>query len=731
MKKVLKNVRSIRLGLRIQLSALVLVPLIAVSFLLSMSIYRQNEANILSEIVRFSGAILKGGYGHAFKYLSNDRTVRNSRRAKMKEQLTEFHRKKRAEGLEDLISYFPAIISRESLLDQAFLINVNEKGSTGIISDAADTRFIYFRRNRAGVTEYAKSDAVLNSLYLAFMNSVTLDSRLVYADAAPDESASQQSPDALPAQAKSAAIATTGKYVVVGVPVFNDRDAEKLYSDYAGFIAAMSGAKIKENKSEDFDEVRTGFESSFLQRLVDNYTDIDYKIDIKNDDALNDLYAYLVHYHFNVGRLSAAQKQFLKDEFISLSKAAGGKYSISYYLEISSLLQQKYNMPQQNDIVWVRKHLFDYLDRKDIRTSSPLEFGDLALTAYRSDLDGILGVYLLRSEFYENQRTKGREIVNMALALFLRCAILALFLPGVLIKKINLLAAGAYEIGRGNFEHSIAMKGSDELGRLADIFNIMGKNLKRARDEIVDKHRMEDELKTASEIQSILLPERLPETSQLSFAAHYEAQSEAGGDYYDIIELDDGRFVFTVADVSGHGVGAGLVMTMTRTLVHCLAPATPLKEILRKLNDHLYRNTAHKYFVTMFYGIYEPSTQKLSFANAGHTPVILIRGSKVEPLEAPGVALGAIYDSMYANLIQSKSLQLKSGDTLVLYTDGIVEAMNENMQEYGDERFADILKNNALKSTEEMKSAILSDLKKHTGKVLQSDDMTLLLIRIH
>jgi|GEM_PF-852978 len=730
MKRVLKNIRSVRLGLRFQLSLLLFVPILLISLLLSLAIFKQNEANILNEIIRFSGAILRGGYSPAIKYLTNDRIIRNSRRSGVEGYGLEQHRIRRNQGLDELVTFFPSIVSKERLLDQAFLININENSATENIEDEADTRFIYFIRNRAGVKEYTKSDKVLKSLYDTFTSSVNIDSRLVYASVPPEMEEDADGKNAGSAEANGNEKNEKQKFVVVGIPVFNDKQAEELYTRYSEYLENLHNSKTGKKRDDSFNSEKAEFETAFLSRLVHNYTEINYFIRVQNDQGMNDLYAYLTYYHFDIRRLTSSQREFLKEEFLALVSQKKDKFSVNDYLEAADLLQRKYNLAKNNNITWVRLHFFEYLKRKNISLSPVLPFDKLALCAYRSDLDGIIGVYLLRSEFYSNQIANRREIFNMALALFIRCIILALFLPGILIRKINLVAEGAYEIGRGNFDHRITIRGADEMGRLADIFNVMGKNLKRAREEIIDKHRMEAELKTASEIQSVLLPDKLPEIASLEFAAHYEAQSEAGGDYYDVIPLDENRFAVTVADVSGHGVGAGLVMTMTRTLVHCFASSETVRELVKKLNDHLYRNTESRYFVTMFYGIYDASVHRMSFANAGHTPPVLVRNNKATLISLPGVALGAVPDSMYANFIQTKSLQLESGDTFVLYTDGVIEAMNANNEEYGEERFTALLEKNSRKSAGEIKSALISDLKKHTGRVLQSDDITILILKV-
>ena len=217
------------------------------------------------------------------------------------------------------------------------------------------------------------------------------------------------------------------------------------------------------------------------------------------------------------------------------------------------------------------------------------------------------------------------------ISILLRAIFLALLFPTFIIRSITRLADGTLAIGKGDFEEENRyIAGSDEIGRLADIFNIMTGNLKKAQEMKIEKMRMERELITAQQIQTALLPETLPHIKGMDFAAYYAAQTESGGDYYDFIDLGAGQLGITIADVSGHGVGSGLVMAMTRTLLHTYSQKIlNTKKIFEIINDYLKKNTASNYFVTMFYGILNTETLKLTYSSAGHCQPLLIRDGKI------------------------------------------------------------------------------------------------------
>jgi len=304
--------------------------------------------------------------------------------------------------------------------------------------------------------------------------------------------------------------------------------------------------------------------------------------------------------------------------------------------------------------------------------------------------------------------------------------------PAFIIRAVSKLAEGAFEIGRGKLDTTIELKGTDELGRLGDIFNVMTGNLKKAQENMLEKQRMETELKTAEEIQATLLPETLPEIKGLEFGAYYSAQSESGGDYYDFIDLENNKLGIAMADVSGHGVGSGLVMAMTRTLLHAYCKeVSSTKKIFETINHYLKKNTASNFFVTMFYGIFDIKTKKLKYSSAGHCQTIILRNKSIVELPGGGIALGATGNEIFSKNTDITETPLEKGDCLIQYTDGIDEAMDKDSNEFGLDRFHDAIKETSGKNPQQTIEHIIKKLNAFTGNIPQHDDITLIVMKIN
>ncbi len=242
---------------------------------------------------------------------------------------------------------------------------------------------------------------------------------------------------------------------------------------------------------------------------------------------------------------------------------------------------------------------------------------------------------------------------------------------------------------------------------------------------------MEKELLTAQQIQAALLPAALPELKGIEFGAYYSAQTESGGDYYDCIVLDNDQVGITIADVSGHGVGSGLVMAMTRTLLHTYCTKTTnTKKIIESINEYLKNNTASGYFVTMFYGILNLKSLKITYSSAGHFGPIIIRNGKILNLTAGGIALGVIAGETFSKAIDIKEFALQKGDYFVQYTDGVDEAMDADNNEFGLDRFQKTLLASEGKHPQDMIKSVIKEIDKFTGAIPQHDDITMIIFRI-
>jgi serine phosphatase RsbU (regulator of sigma subunit) len=202
----------------------------------------------------------------------------------------------------------------------------------------------------------------------------------------------------------------------------------------------------------------------------------------------------------------------------------------------------------------------------------------------------------------------------------------------------------------------------------------------RLREESHVKAKMEEELRTAYVIQSRLLPSKPPNIAGYRLAGVNRPVRTVSGDYYDFVERPDGRIYFIIADVSGKGITAALVMASTATAFGIFTKSDPTPaELMRNINQTLAPKTAPSKFVTMFIGVLDPATGEVGFANAGHTPPLVLRGGRVEVLNTTDMVVGLFPQAQY----RDQSTRLESGDSLLMFTDGVIEAENAKGEELG------------------------------------------------
>lgn len=279
------------------------------------------------------------------------------------------------------------------------------------------------------------------------------------------------------------------------------------------------------------------------------------------------------------------------------------------------------------------------------------------------------------------------------------------------------LRGGAYSRADLEFLYS--------LGNLAII------SIENARlfEETLEKQRMEDELNIAREIQQGLLPEMLPAIPGFDIAAINIPTKQVGGDYYDIVSRDSKEFILAIGDVSGKGMPAALLMANVQAALRALAPlCTSVSETTGRINDLTCANTrGGSKFITFFWGILNSQGKQFRYSNAGHNPPYLIRhNGKIEKLEEGGLILG-IFKTLKP--YSEAFVTLSSGDVLIMYTDGISEAMNASGDQFTEERLEAILKDSTHLTTKEIIQRVQEELEKHTQSTPQSDDITMLVVK--
>jgi serine phosphatase RsbU (regulator of sigma subunit) len=319
--------------------------------------------------------------------------------------------------------------------------------------------------------------------------------------------------------------------------------------------------------------------------------------------------------------------------------------------------------------------------------------------------------------------------IAVVTALFaLAGVIVSALVAAIVSRPIRALEGDIAKVAEGNLEHETVVRSRDEIGGLAHTFNIMTRNVRAAQSHAADRKAIERELSIATEIQTKLLPERIPQIPGLDIHSFYLSAKEVGGDYYDFIVIDQTHLGIIVADVSGKGIPGSMVMTMARSLVRLasvrnVSPADTFKKVNRILAKDIRRGM----FVTSIYMVLNVKTHELKVASAGHNPLVLFRAEtgEYELVKPQGIALGFDKGTIFDNHIQEVAIQLKPGDRICAYTDGVNEAMNAESEEFGDERFYNLVKQHSRLSSKDFVNAIVAELEGHRGQAEQSDDITI------
>ena len=250
----------------------------------------------------------------------------------------------------------------------------------------------------------------------------------------------------------------------------------------------------------------------------------------------------------------------------------------------------------------------------------------------------------------------------------------------------------------------------------------------RLFEETLEKQRMEEELAIAREIQQKLLPHECPVLDRYDISAINVSSRQVSGDYFDCIELNSEILCLAIADVSGKGTGASLLMANLQATLHALIEANvSLPKIAGKINNLIHRNTAYDKFITFFFGFLNVKENTFTYVNAGHNPPILMReDGSIKLLEVGGLLLGMMPNMPY----QQETVSLVPGDWIVMYTDGVTEATNNADVEFEEQRLIKTVRMNRDHTAEQMRDKILSEVKEFSEDQPQNDDITMLLLKV-
>ena len=313
-----------------------------------------------------------------------------------------------------------------------------------------------------------------------------------------------------------------------------------------------------------------------------------------------------------------------------------------------------------------------------------------------------------------------------------------------IVQKFGNLKKGIQEVSAGNLNYKMKFEGEDEFVELADHFNEMSDQLKQTLNERREKDRLQYEMQNARNVQISLLPRSLPNIPGYQISASLHTATEVGGDFYDMFALDEHRYLFTVGDVSGKGSSAALYMAQCMSLIRYTRQFTddPL-EICRRLNSYFTATAIDRQiFVTAIIGILDASNHTIKWVRAGHTEPLLLPGSahkKVQFLPSKGLGIGLTQqEEIFKKSQRLKTRKMLTGDTLIFYTDGVIEASKPlsdatagtpERETFDEEQLEALLTQHRDKTPDEIKSEIEFSLQSFYAGHPRVDDHTLLIIR--
>ena len=305
-------------------------------------------------------------------------------------------------------------------------------------------------------------------------------------------------------------------------------------------------------------------------------------------------------------------------------------------------------------------------------------------------------------------------------------------------RSVHELFGGTERVRQGDFGHRIAVLARDQLGELAGSFNLMTASIEDLLRQSAEKKRLEEEMRLARDSQMSLLPRGPLAISGMRVAAVCVPAREVGGDYYDVLPLPDGRVGMLIADVSGKGMSAALYMAELKGLILSLSQihASP-RDLLIAADRLISAHLDSRSFITMTYAVIDPAMRTMTYARAGHTPLLYLPGAsspggRAEVLVPDGMVLGLRLDNgeRFVSMLEETALSLHAGDRLAFFTDGISEAMNDDSECFGEPRLAQLIEDHPDLPVEELRERILREIDAFVGGAAQHDDMTLILLEV-
>lgn len=331
------------------------------------------------------------------------------------------------------------------------------------------------------------------------------------------------------------------------------------------------------------------------------------------------------------------------------------------------------------------------------------------------------------------QAVQMRNLIIIVSAISVLAALIGIFIvAGLITRPVKTLVQATERVAKGDLSARVDIHSQDELGQLSEAFNRMAEDLivhiEELKETTAENERLTGELKFAAKLQDSIIPKESPRVGQFQLVGLTLPAKETGGDFFDFINLSDTDLGLTIADVSGKGLPAALFMLLSRSTLRTLASeGHPPDKVLTEANTLIECDSgASGMFVTTFFARLEGDTGRFTYANGGHNPPVVVRADgRVEELGRTGLALGL----MPLNECTAETIDLGQGDVLVLYTDGVTEAINTAQEEFGVPRFIETITENRTLPPAELIARIKDTVFQFAGDEPQFDDFTLMVIR--
>jgi len=302
---------------------------------------------------------------------------------------------------------------------------------------------------------------------------------------------------------------------------------------------------------------------------------------------------------------------------------------------------------------------------------------------------------------------------------------------------VSSLYSATQHVQDGDLSYRVRIPHRDQLAALGESFNSMMQSVSTLIEEQRQRQKLENELSIAHEVQQQLFPRSVPNLQGIEIEAICRPARVVSGDYYDFIRISPTRLAIAVADISGKGISAALLMANVQAALRSdvlryrngqpgiRQEQIDTAEIVSHLNLHLFRNTSDERYATVFFGVYDTVTRQLHYTNAGHLPPIYISGGKVRRLETGGMVVGLFNDVPF----EQGAVEIEHGGMLVAYSDGLIEPENVYGEEFGTERLIEVAARNKDQSSHAIAEAMIRASEEWSGSPEQADDMTLIVMR--